>query len=172
MRDCTQVQPYKILILNKDEKKKINDVNSLNNQMDNIKEMITYFKDKNNKSKKKCKKIKTITTILRSFDTLVNFVTKSCSITLSVKGTGLIMIPISLALPCALSISNKVLYEVIINEYIEYKEQYERDQQAIKSFDKLYRKPLQENVIDKNEYESLCNFFTTYVDENKNECLL
>ena len=29
--------------------KKINDVNSFNNHINNIKEMITYFKDKNNK---------------------------------------------------------------------------------------------------------------------------
>ena len=33
--------------------KKLNDVNSFNNLINNIKEMITYFKDKNNKSKKK-----------------------------------------------------------------------------------------------------------------------
>ena len=33
--------------------KKINDVNSFNNHISNIKEMITYFKDKNNKSKKR-----------------------------------------------------------------------------------------------------------------------
>ena len=31
--------------------KKLNDVNSFNNPMNNIKEMITYFKDKNHKSK-------------------------------------------------------------------------------------------------------------------------
>ena len=36
----------------------------------------------------------------------------------------------------------------------------------------LYRKSLQDNVIDKNEYESLCNIFTKYVDENKNESFL
>ena len=32
--------------------KKLNDVNSFNNSINNIKEMITYFKYKNNKSKK------------------------------------------------------------------------------------------------------------------------
>ena len=31
--------------------KKINDVNSFNNSINNIKEKITYFKDKNHKSK-------------------------------------------------------------------------------------------------------------------------
>ena len=39
-------------------------------------------------------------------------------------------------------------------------------------FDKLYRKSLQDNVIDKTEYDSLCNIFTKYVDENKNESFL
>ena len=33
--------------------KKWNDVNSFNNHISNIKEMITYFKEKNNKSKMK-----------------------------------------------------------------------------------------------------------------------
>ena len=122
--------------------------------------MITYFKDKNNKSKKKYKKYKTLTTILKSFDTFVIIVTTSSSITLSLTGVGLIVIPISTASACAISIGNKVLYEVIINKYNKYKKEYEKDQKTIKSFDKLYRKSLQDNVIDKTEYESLCNFFT------------
>ena len=42
----------------------------------------------------------------------------------------------------------------------------------IKSFDKLYRKTLQDNVIDKIEYENLCNIFTKSVDGNKNEAFL
>ena len=36
---------------------RINDVNSFNNHINNIKEKITYFKDKNNKSKKKIQKL-------------------------------------------------------------------------------------------------------------------
>ena len=142
--------------------KKLNDVNSFNNHINNIKELITYFKDKNNKSKKRYKNYKTITTILKSFDTFVFIATTSSSITLSLTGIGLIAIPISTATTCGLSIGNKVLYEIIINKYNKYKKIYERDQNTIKSFDKLYRKSLQDNVIDKNEYESLCNIFTKY----------
>ena len=67
------------------------------------------------------------------------------------------------------SLGNKVLHKLDINKYNKYKKQYERDQQTIKSFDELYRKSLQDNVIDKTEYESLCNVFTKHVDENKNE---
>ena len=39
--------------LEKRLEKKINDVNSFNNHVNNIKGMITNFKDKNHKSKKK-----------------------------------------------------------------------------------------------------------------------
>ena len=131
--------------------------------------MITYFKEKNNKSKKKFKKYETITKILKSFDTLVIIATTSSSFTLSLTGNGLIVIPISTASACALSIGNKVLYEVIRNKYNKYKKQNERDQQTIKYFDKFYRKSLQDNVVGKNEYEILCNNFTKQVDENKNE---
>ena len=90
---------------------------------------------------------------------------------MSLTGIGLIAIPKSTATACGLSIGNKVLYEIIKNKYNKYKKQYEKDQQTIKSFDKLYRKSLQDNVNDKNEYESLCNIFTKYVDE-KNESFL
>ena len=147
---------------------KLNDVNSFNNHVNNIKEMITYFKDKNNKSKKRYKNYKTIPTILKSFDTFVIIATTTSFITLSLTGIGLLAIPISTATACGLSISNKVLYEIIINKYNKYKKQNEKNQQTIKSFDKLYRKSLQHNLIDKTEYESLCNIFTKYVDENKN----
>ena len=82
------------------------------------------------------------------------------------------ILPTSAGIACTLSIGNKVLHKLIINKYIKYKKQYERDQQTIKSFDKLYRKSLQDNVIDKTEYDSLCSIFTKYVDENKNESSL
>ena len=134
--------------------------------------MITYFKDKNNKSKKKYKKYKTLTTILKSFDTIVIIATTSTSITLSVTGIGIIAIPISTATACGLSITNKVLYELVLQKHDKFKKQYERDQNTIKCFDKLYRKSLQDNMIDKSEYESLCNIFTKYVDQNKNESFL
>ena len=158
--------------LEKRLEKKINDVNSFNNHISNIKEMITYFKDKNNKSKKKYKNYKILNTILESVDSIVIIAATSTSITLSITGIGLIILPISAGVACALSLGNKILHKIIINKYNKYKKQYERDQNTIKSFDKLYRKSLQDNVIDKTEYESLCNIFTKYIDENKNEFFL
>ena len=170
---CDKLYPSAPLLeninLEKRLEKRINDVNSFNNHISNIKEMITYFKDKNNKSKKRYKNYKTLNTILESVDSIVIIAATSTSITLSVTGIGLIVLPISAGIACTLSLGNKILHKLIINKYNKYKKQYERDQNTIKSFDKLYIKSLQDNVIDKNEYDSLCNIFTRYVDGNKNE---
>ena len=173
---CDKLYPSAPLLENIDlEKrleKKVNDVNSFKNHINNIKEMITYFKDKNNKSKKKYKNYKTLNTVLESVDSIVIIGATSTFITLSITGFGLIILPISAGIACTLSSGNKILPKLIINRYNKYKRQYERDQNSIKSFDKLYRKSLQDNVIDKNEYENLCNIFTKYVDKNKNESFL
>ena len=103
--------------LEKRLEKKLNDVNSFNNHINNIKEMITYFKDKNNKSKKKYKNYKTLNTVLESVDSIVIIAATSTSITLSTTGIGLIVLPISAGIACGLSLSNKVLHKLIINKY-------------------------------------------------------
>ena len=54
-------------------------------------------------------------------------------------GIGLIAILISTATSCGLLIGIEVLLEIFINKYNKYKEQYEKDQQTIKSFGSLYR---------------------------------
>ena len=123
--------------LEKRLKKKINDVNSFNNHINNIKGMITYFEDKNHKSKKKDKNYKTLNTVLESVDSIVIIASTSTSITLSITGIGLIVLPISAGIACGISLGNKVLHKLIINKYNKYKKQYERDQNTIKSFDKL-----------------------------------
>ena len=111
-------------------------------------------------------------TLLESVDSIVIIAATSASITLSVTGVGLIILPISAGIACTLSLGNKILHKLIINKYNKYKKQYERDQNTIKSFDNLYRKSLKDNIIDKTEYDSLCNIFTKHVDENKNESFL
>ena len=110
--------------------KKINDVNSFNNHISNIKEMINYFKDKNNKSKKRYKNYKTLNTILESVDSIIIIGATSTSITLSITGVGLIILPISAGITCGLSLGNKILHKLIINKYNKYKKHYERDQQT------------------------------------------
>ena len=62
--------------------KKLNDVSSFSNQINNIKQMMVDLKDKNHKSKKNYKKLKTLSTILKSFDTIFIIATTSSSTTL------------------------------------------------------------------------------------------
>ena len=101
--------------------KRINDVNSFNNHISNIKEMITYFKDKNNKSKKRSKNYKTLNTILESVDSIIIIGATSTSISLSITGVALVILPISAGIACTLSLGNKVLHKLILNKYNKYK---------------------------------------------------
>ena len=55
--------PLENIDLEQSLQKKINDVNNFNNHINYNKEMIIYFKDKNNKSKKRYKNYKTLNTI-------------------------------------------------------------------------------------------------------------
>ena len=81
----------------------------------------------------------------------------------------MIILLISTGIACTVSLGNKVLHKNFLNKYNKNKKLYEKDQQTNNSFDKLYRISLQDNVIDKIEYESLCNIASKNVDETKNK---
>ena len=137
--------------LEKRLEKKVKEVNSFNNHINNIKELITYFKGKKRDSEKKIKKFKTVNTVLESVDTIVIVGATSTSLGVSITGIGLIILPISAGIACTLSIGYKVLHRSTINKKYNNKKQYEKDQQTINSSDKLYRKSWQDNVFDKYE---------------------
>ena len=112
-QNCDKLNPSAPLLENIDlEKrleKKINDVNSFNNHINNIEETITYFKDKNNKSKKKYKNYKKLNTALESVNSIIIIGATSTSITLSITGVGLIILPTSVGIACGLSLGNKII---------------------------------------------------------------
>ena len=97
-------------------KRKLNAVNSFNNHISNVKEMITYFKDKNHNRKKIYKTYKTLNTMLESIDSIVIIAAISISKTLSITGVGLTISPISAGIACTLSLGNKVLHRKTINK--------------------------------------------------------
>ena len=113
MEQKTQkLYPSALLEKNKSEQrleKKLTEVNTFTNWFPNIKDLITYFKDKNCKLKKKSKKLNMLFTILKSFDAIVITGITSSSNKLSVSGFMLIAIPISAATTCGLSIDHKVI---------------------------------------------------------------
>ena len=78
----------------------------------------------------------------------------------------MIVLPIPVGIACGLSLGNKrILHRMIINKNNKYRKQYQKDQQTNKSFDKLYSKSSQDNVIEEMEYESLYKIFIRYLDE-------
>ena len=83
--------------------------------------MITYFKDKNHKSKKRYENYETLETILESIGIFVNKGGTSTSISLSITGIGLIILPILDRIACTLSLGNKVLHRMIITKDNKYK---------------------------------------------------
>ena len=121
--------------------KKLNELNSFNKAVNNIKEMIIYLRDKNCKSKMKYKIHKKLTTIMKSFDTFFIIAITSGSITLSVPRIGLIA-QLSAATAYGLSIGIKKIFEIDMLKYNKYKRQHEKDQQTIEFFVKLFRKNL------------------------------
>ena len=79
--------------------------------------MITFFKDKNHKSKKKFKNCEILNKILESIDTNVIIGATSISISLSITGIGLSILPISTGIACTLSLVNKIIHKMVINKY-------------------------------------------------------
>ena len=116
---------------------KLNGVFTFNYSITNIKELITYFKDKNHKSKKRYKNYETLNTILDSVDTVVIIGSTSTSKTLPITGVGLILLPIPTGIACTLSFGIKVLHKIMIDNCNKNKKQSQKDQQTIKYIDKL-----------------------------------
>ena len=133
--------------------------------MNKIKEMITYIKDKNHESKKKNKNYNTLNTMLESADTIVIIGATSTSITSSITGFGLIILPVAAGIACFLSLGNKVLHKIIVNKHIKHKKNNIRKIKKLLNILINYTDNLYKIINDKNEYESLCKIFTKYVED-------
>ena len=76
--------------------------------------MITYFRDKKHWSKRKYENYKTVSSLLESIDTVVIIEATTTSLTLSVNGVGLMVVPISAGIAGALSLDNKLFHKIKI----------------------------------------------------------
>ena len=85
------------------------DNNSFSNSFINLNEMTTFCKDQNGKSKYKNKNHEMYSTITKSIDALFNIAATTNSSKLSDPGFDLIVKQISIGLPCAFSLTSKVL---------------------------------------------------------------
>ena len=146
------------------------DVNGFDISENNNKEMITYFEGKSNLWKKKHKNYKTLISSLEPIVKIVKIVFIRAATTFlvsSVIGVGLLVVPKPTGFACALSLSKKVIYRRIWIIYVKWEKQWEKGQQTIKSFDKLYRIRFRDNLIDKENLNLFASFWIFFLVETK-----
>ena len=83
--------------------------------------MISFFENKILQSKKKFENYETITSVIESVDTIVIIGATTISVTLSVTGVGLVVVPISAGVACAVSLSIDVIQKIFSMKIFKYK---------------------------------------------------
>ena len=83
-------------------------VNSFNNSIQNISLMMKYYEMEENKYKQKYNKYKLINNLINSLDGIIVIGTTSASISLSITGVGIIVVPIAAGVGCTTGILVKI----------------------------------------------------------------
>ena len=114
----TPSAPYDVeSMINKQLQNELQKVNSFNNSIQNISLMMKYCELEENKYKKKYTNYKLINNLINSLDGIIVIGTTSVSVTLSINGVGIIVVPITAGVGCATGILVK-----ICSSYLKKKE--------------------------------------------------
>ena len=145
--------------------KKLKEVNSFNNSINNINLISKFYEDEYKKLKKKYNKFKTLNKLLNTIDSITIISTTSTSITFSLTGFGIITIPIIAGVGCTLTIASKIISEYLKTKEKSYLEKYTLSHNTLQDFRKLHQKSLEDNIIDQNEYKRFTDMYTNYQSE-------
>ena len=111
-------------MINKRLQSELQKVNSFNNSIQNISLMMKYYELEENKYTKKYTKYKLINNIIISTDGLIIIGTTSASVTLSITGVGIIVVPITAGVGCSTGILVKICSSYLKKKEQNYKLQY------------------------------------------------
>ena len=141
---------------------RLEEINSFNNSIQNIKDIQNFYNHEAKKYKKKSKTYKIINGLIQSIDGVLLLGVSSTAITLSVTGVGLVVVPIASGIGAGVSIISKIL-----NEYLKRKEQhnikkYTLAGRTLHDFCKLHSKCLEDNKFDLSEYNKLKQTYDLY----------
>ena len=142
--------------------KKLKEVNSFNNSINNINLISKFYEEEYKKLKKKHNKYKNLNKILNTIDSVAIISTTSTSITLSLTGYGLIIVPITAGCGCLMTIASKIISEFLKKKEKSYLEKYTLSHNTLNDFRKLYQKSLEDNTIDQNEYKKFTDMYNNY----------
>ena len=120
--------------------KKMKEVNSFDNGINNKNLISRFYEENHKKLKKKNNKFKNLNKILNTIDSL-NFIgSTSTSISLSVTRFGLIVVPITAGVACGIAISTKLASGTLKGKEKYYLEKYTLAKNTVLDFRKMYQK--------------------------------
>ena len=137
-------------------------VNSFNNFVQNISLMMKYYEMEEKKYKQKYTKYKLINNIINSLDGIIVIGTTSASVTVSVTGVGIIVVPITAGVGCAIGILVKICSSYLKKKEQNYKLKYAIIRKTLDDFRQLYITSLKDNHIDEKEYQRFVTHFENY----------
>ena len=149
-------------MINKRLQSKLQKVNSFNNSIQNISLMRKYYELEENKYKKKDTEYKLINNLINSTDGLIIIGTTSASVTLSITGVGIIVVPITAGVGCATGILVKICSRYLKKKEQNYKLKYTILQKTLDDFRQLFTTSLKDNHIDEKEYDRFVNMYENY----------
>ena len=115
-----------------------------------------------NKYKKKYTKYKLINNLINSLDGIIVIGTTSASVTLSITGVAIIVVPITAGVGCATGILVKICSSYLKKKEQNYKLNYAIIQKTLDDFGQLYITSLKDNHIDEKEYQRFVTQFENY----------
>ena len=137
-------------------------VNSFNNSIQNISLMMKYYEMEEKKYKQKYNKYKLINNLINSLDGIIVIGTTSASISLSITGVGIIVVPIAAGVGCTTGILVKICSSYLKKKEQNYKLKYTIIQKTLDNFRQLYVTSLKDNCIDEKEYHRFVTQFENY----------
>ena len=112
---------------------------------------------------KKYTKYKLINNIINSLDDgIIVIGTTSASVTLSITGVGIIVVPITAGVACATGILVKICSIYLKKKEQNYKLKYAIIPKTLDDFRQLYITSLKDNHIDEKEYQRFVTQFENY----------
>ena len=135
---------------------------SFNNSIQNISLMMKYYEMEEKKYKQKYNKYKLINNLINSLDGIIVIGTTSASISLSITGVGIVVVPIAAGVGCTTGILVKICSSYLKKKEQNYKLKYTIIQKTLDDFRQLYVTSLKDNHIDEKEYHRFVTQFGNY----------
>ena len=149
-------------MINKQLQSELQKVNSFNNSIQNISLMMKYYETEEKKYKQKYTKYKLINNLINSLDGIIVIGTTSASVTLSITGVGIIVVPITAGVGCATGILVKICSSYLKKKEQNHKLKYAFIQKTFDDFRQLFTTSLKDNHIDEKEYQRFVTQIENY----------